>query len=99
MEPESVAIAHAIKQRRESIYTLTNDHGVNLETERDILQRRMSRLSRKSSGRSNFGGTVVVPVTSNISASESSKVATVEVVQNQRNNNDVLSTPTYQVYY
>ena len=61
------------------------------------LQRRMSRLSRQSSGRSDYAGpTLTVPVISNVLDAEVSAVTTAEVVENSRNLN-VLQTPTFQV--
>ena len=61
------------------------------------LQRRMSRLSRQSSGRSDYGGpTLTVPVINNVLDAEVSAVTTAEVVENSRNLN-VLQTPTFQV--
>ena len=91
LDPETAPIAHVIKQRRASIYTVTSDQYQN------DLQRRMSRLSRQSSGRSDYGGpTLTVPVISNVLDAEVSAVTTAEVVENSRNLN-VLQTPTFQV--
>ena len=57
----------------------------------------MSRLSRQSSGRSDYGGpTLTVPVINNVLDAEVSAVTTAEVVENSRNLN-VLQTPTFQV--
>ena len=89
MDPESAPIAHVIKQRRASIYTVTSDHNTNFATEREVLHRRMSRLSRESSGRSEYGG-------NNLTVPEVSAVTTAEVVENSQNIN-ILQTPTYQV--
>ena len=91
LDPDAAPIAHVIKQRRASIYTVTSDQ---YQTD---LQRRMSRLSRESSGRSEYGGpTLTVPVISNVSNAEVAAVITAEVVENSRNLN-VLQTPTFQV--
>ena len=95
--PNSAPIAQVIKQRRASIYTVASDHNTNFPTEREVLHRRISRLSRESSGRSEFGGRkLTVPVISNVLDAEVSDVTTAEVVENSQNMN-VLQTPTYQV--
>ena len=92
VDPESAPIAQVIKQRRASIYTVNSDHNPILQSEIDALQRRLSRLSNKSSsGRSEYGGqNIIVPVVSNIIDADVS--ATAEVVDQK-----VLQTPTYQV--
>ena len=91
LDPDVAPIANVIKQRRASIYTVTSDQ-YQLD-----LQRRMSRLSRQSSGRSDYAGpTLTVPVISNVLDAEVSAVTTAEVVENSRNLN-VLQTPTFQV--
>ena len=97
MDPESAPIAHVIKQRRASIYTVTSDHNTNFPTEREVLHRRISRLSRESSGRSEYGGhNLTIPVLSSVLDAEVSTVVTAEVVENSQNMS-ILQTPTYQV--
>ena len=96
IDAESAAIAHAIKQRHGSIYTVTSEHSGNVEAEKDNIQRRMSRVSRKSSGRT--GVNLTVPIINNVFEPDGSSVTTAEVLENSRMEN-VLQTPTYQVTY
>ena len=101
LDQENAPIAQVIKQRRASIYTVNSDHKLAFHTDRDAVQRRMSRHSRQSSERSSHptGETFTVPaVISNILDAENSPEIAGEVSESSRSHNSP-QAPTYKVRY
>ena len=100
LDQENAPIAQVIKQRRASIYTVNSDHKLAFHTDRDAVQRRMSRHSRQSSERSSHptAETFTVPaVISNIlDAENNSPEIAGEVSESSRSHNSP-QAPTYKV--